>query len=167
MCMNASIRVPWLWVLMIERSSSRISCTARVFSVCVQVCDVFEYLLLGLKVMVVLGHFFTSTLVDQLSAQQPHGQTGHEHPNVRQENSDTIASVCTDNTTDTDSTSAHAFFFHTHVSLNRSADVQYSREHVTITKKLAWIELLLNRTPSVRAEHFFQLQRLTHLLCAV
>lgn len=156
--MNVSIKVPWKLVLMFEMclppaavshsvdpSTGRHVCSVFVCR-CVTRAAAFvwvihqtwtpTHLLLGLKVMVVLGHFFTGTLVDQLSAQQPHGQTGHEHPNVRQENSDTIACICTNNTTNTDSTSAHsteayALFFHIHFSLNRSADVQYSREHVT------------------------------------
>lgn len=59
------------------------------------------HLFLVLKVVVVLGHLLTRPLVNQLSAQQPDGQACHEHSDIREENSDTIACICTNNTTNT------------------------------------------------------------------
>lgn len=59
------------------------------------------HLLLVLKVVVVLGHLLTRPLLNQLSAQQPHGQARHEHPDIREENTDAIACICTNNTTNT------------------------------------------------------------------
>ncbi len=58
------------------------------------------HLFLYFKVSIVLGHVLRRPLLDETSTQQPDGQAGHEHADIRDEHSDAVPCICTDHTGD-------------------------------------------------------------------